>query len=137
MPPITIPSITGGQVERLAPGDRFTLAVQSGQTVTGGRLVELTADNECKMAAANSAKVVGVALHDADPAGEWKKVSVAAEGVWNLTAVGAINAGDPLAAAANGQVALHTPAAAAYTQYIGIAMAAIANGAQGPVKLRL
>lgn len=144
----TVASITGGQVERHAPGDRFTLAVKSGQTVRGGRLVEITGDEECQEAGATSIKVSGVAIHDADPAGEWKKVGVAAEGIWNLVASGAINAGDQLITDTAGRVktlpavdatnvgTLGTGATQTHA-IVGIAMAAIADTAAGPVKLRL
>ena len=134
--PLVIPSITGGQVERLAPGDRFTLALASGEKVAGGQLVELTGDFECQEAGDESEVCVGVALHDADADGEFKKVSVAAEGVWNLKDSGSgVSAGETVVCAASGEIkALDGDD---FNQAVGIALADIGAGATGPVKLRL
>jgi hypothetical protein len=138
-----IPAVTGGQVERKAPGDRITFTVKAGQTVRGGRLVELTADWEIQEAAANSLKVAGVALYDG-AAGA--KVTVASEGVWLLIASGAIAAGDDVKAGAAG-VAVTIPAADATSlatvtvgindsrRKVGRAMAAAIDTALCPVKL--
>lgn len=140
-----LPSIRGGVVEQFAPGDRITMTVKAGQSVSGGRLVEITANREIQHAASGSRKVLGVALYDG-AAGD--KVTVATEGVWLLLAKGAISAGDSLVASsdANGSVAAvaaidNTSAAtvatslAAVAAIIGKALEAIADGATGPVKL--
>lgn len=147
MSPVTIPAIAGGQVERY-PGGRTTFAVKSGQTVRGGRLVEITASMEVQEAGAASLKVVGIALHDADPAGEIKKVTVASVGIWNMVATGAVTAGDLLLAGAGGTVT--TVAATDATSLatlgtgltnakaiIGRAVEAISNAAAGAVLLQI
>lgn len=139
MSTVTIPSIRGGVVEKYLPGDRYTATVAAGQAATGARLVEgATGDRVCRTAQAGSLVVTGVALHDA-AAGE--KVTVATEGVWLLRASGAITAGGRVEAAANGEVrALQTVDAAGSKDpaaCVGYALAGIANGADGPVKLTL
>jgi hypothetical protein len=67
------------------------------------------------------------------------KVAIARDGVWNLTATGAIAAGDQVIAAANGTVSsLAAAGAATLTDInnaraiVGIALEAISNGQQGP-----
>jgi len=97
-----IPSTRGGQVERYAPGDRFTATVASAQTVTGGQVVEYaTGDRVVKTGVQGSLKVAGVALHDA-AAGE--AVTVATEGVWLLTASGSVSAGNLVEVDTGGKV---------------------------------
>lgn len=86
-------------VELYKPGDDETHVVKSGQSVTGKRLVEQTADFEVQHAGANSRKVVGAARYDA-AAGAY--VAVVSHGVVPLVASGTVAAGDPIAAAATG-----------------------------------
>jgi predicted RecA/RadA family phage recombinase len=127
-----IPSVRGGQVEKFSPGDRITCTVAAGQTVRGGRLVELTANRTVQEAGAGSLRVAGVAMYDGN-AGD--KISVACEGVWMLLAAGAIVAGDVLIAGAAGTVVAAGAAPDART-VIGRAFEAISNAATGPCKLR-
>jgi len=132
---VTIPSITGGQVERFAPGDRFTLSVAASTSVKGGQVVELTGDWTCQAAGAGSTAVAGVAMHDAGATGsEWTKVAVVTEGIWNLGASGAIAAGNAVVCAGSGKVA---PAGTGAGMIVGVAMAAIGATGVGPVKLKL
>lgn len=139
--PVTIPSITGGIVEYYA-GPTATFAVKTGQTVTGGDLVELTAAMEVQAAGAGSEKVVGVAMHDADPAGEIKKVTVWLKGaVLPLKANGAITAGDLVESAAAGDVSTVAASGGAYVQgeannyrqLVGLALESISNAATGKI----
>lgn len=124
--PTTIPSITGSVVER-HPGGRITVGVKSGQTVVGGNLVEITAAFEVQKAGADSLKVLGVATHDADPAGEVKKVTVAMSGVWDLTASGSVTAGDYVKAGAAG-VAVAIAADVDPRLAVGIALETVTTG---------
>ena len=83
------------------PGDTITFGVTA--AVSGGQLVEVgSADSTVAPAAAGSAKVVGVAGHDAG-VGDLVTVEVA-KAVHELTAAGAIARGDLLGAAADGAV---------------------------------
>jgi hypothetical protein len=150
MPAVVIPAITGGVVERYE-GDRITCAVKTGVTVRGGRLVELTGaatGHEVQEAGAVSLSVLGVALYDADPAGEIKKVTVATEGVYDLLAVGAINAGDQVFAGAAGTVTTVTAVdptnvgtlgtgMTATRAAIGTALDDIVDATVGPILLRI
>lgn len=80
----------------------------------------------------------GVARHAFDTSTMVDTVAVAKSGIWNLTAGGAIAAFDMLKAGANGTVV--TWVAGTDTDpraIVGIAQAAIASGATGPVELRL
>lgn len=139
MADVTIPSIRGGVTERYLPGDRYTATVAAGQTATGGRLlIGATGDRVVQTAGAGALNVVGVAMHDA-AAGE--KVTVAAEGVWLITASGTIAPGDRVEAAASGQVRVLTAVDTAGSfdprAVVGWAMADATNGNACPVKLRL
>lgn len=143
-----IPSLRGGVVEKFMPGDRVTFTVAAGQASTGGKLQKAAAGSlQCQDATAASLLVVGVALHDAAAT---EAVTVATEGVWLLKASGAINAGDRVKAASNGDVSSVAPdvtatptestieaALAAVQGVVGFAMADISGGALGPVKLTL
>lgn len=132
-------AVSGGVVERFgsgAPKVTMTLAA----AVTAGRLVEMTANRTVQHAGAASLKVVGVALQTGSAVGD--KLAVATGGIWDLTASGAVAAGDQVIAAANGQVSA-LPAAAAATiadinnarAIVGTALEAITNGNAGPVVL--
>lgn len=108
--------------------------------VTAGRLVEMTANRTVQHAGAASLKVVGVALQTGTTVGD--KIAVATGGIWNLTATGAIAAGDQLIAGAAGTA---TALAAAVANAIadinnaravfGNAVEAISNAAEGPCTL--
>jgi hypothetical protein len=125
--PLVVGSVRGGQVEHFEDPDRLTVTVQTGQSVTGGQLVELVTgqDRQVKAAGAASLRVMGVALHDA---AALTKVTVAGAGVWRLTASGAIQAGDALIAAATGKVAAAGATPDART-VIGFALKDAADGA--------
>ncbi len=110
-------------VPLFTPGSAVTYTAQS--DVIGGRLVEIVGDRAVAHAAADSAKVVGVAGFDA-AAGE--PVTVYSGGVQRPTAASAIDAGDRVSAAADGK------AATGDTNPIGIALAAAA--ADAPVQTK-
>lgn len=151
MADITVPSVTGGQVER-HPGGRLTCKVKAGVTILGGKLVELTGAAlgfEIQTGTALSNAVLGIAMMDGNGDVDGKKeITVATAGVWNLKAVGAINAGDKVACAANGDVQtvaanynvssppVDTQLEAQFAS-VGIAMEDIANAQVGAVLLRL
>jgi hypothetical protein len=130
--PINVPAIVGG-VQEAYSGERTTFA--TGADVEGGQLCEITGDMEVGPAGSASTACVGVAVHSASPTGEYKKVSVAAAGVWYLKADGAVNASDALVCAADGAVAAdNTPTAG--TQ-VGIALEAIDTGTLGRCMLTI
>ncbi len=136
-------AVTGGVTERFPSGKKRTMTCTA--AVTSGRLVEFTGNRTVALAAAASLKVYGVALQDYDGvAATGAKVAIARDGVWYLTATGAIAAGDQLIAGANGTVSTLAAAVGAVAAdinnaraVIGIALEAIANGQQGPVELGL
>lgn len=152
MADVTVPSVTGGVVER-HPGGRITCSVKAGESFSGGELVELTGAAtgfEVQVAGAESKSVLGVAMYDGDGDNANKdKVTVALAGVWDLKASGSINAGDLVIAAADGDVKAIDAFAATDTQavileqfndlaaVIGIALEDIANTATGAILLRL
>lgn len=127
----TLVSTRGGQVEQFSPADRITCTVAAGQTVRGGRLVELTGTRTVQEAGAGSNTVLGVAMYDG-AAGE--KISVATVGVWYLLAGGVITAGAALIAAAAGTVVV-AGAAPDARQVVARAWEAISNAATGPCRL--
>lgn len=85
---------------KFKPGQGVTFTASA--AVTGGRLVEVTGNRTVGPAAADSAKVVGVAGFDA-AIGE--SVTVYAGGVQRPTASGAIAVGAKVMAAAAGKIA--------------------------------
>lgn len=105
------------------PGAAVTFA--AGANVTGGRLAAVAGDRIAVHATADSAKVVGVFAHDAT---EGDNVAVYSGGVQRPLASGAINAGDRVAAAADGTVSTTG------TNKIGTALAAAADGALAQIK---
>lgn len=119
-------------IAKFYPGERKTFTVAAGQTVTGGQLVEATGDRICQPAAAASTKVVGVAERDASAA---QKTVVGSDGVYMVTASGAVAAGDIIAAAAAGQAA--AIGAGVFGAKIGRALTAAANGVQFELQLGL
>jgi predicted RecA/RadA family phage recombinase len=124
-----MPAQAGGIVEYFSPGDHITCT--AGGTITGGQLVELTGNRSVTVAGAASNAVLGVALHNA-VSGE--KVTVATDGVWPLTASGAIATGNRVISAAAGAVSA-AGAAPDARQVIGFALEAISGAATGRVKL--
>lgn len=138
-------ALVGGVVERFGTGaPKVTMA--SAAAITAGKLVEMTGDRTVQMAGAISQKVVGVAMQGCDAVAD--KIGVATGGVWNLVASGAISAGDLLVTDTAGRVKTMAAVdatnvgtlgtgATALRGLVGIALEAIADGASGPVKLRL
>lgn len=112
-----------------APGRNVSFVASA--AVTGGQLVEITGNMTVAPAAAASTKVIGVAERDA-VAGASLTVSLTGP-VWDLTAAGAIAAGDIVAAAAAGAVA--PIGAGTFGAKKGIALEAIANAGTGRVLL--
>lgn len=98
----------GQYLPKFKPGQTITYTVGgTGQTVTGGQLVEITGNRTVNTSAAESVKTVGVAGFDAK-SGE--KVTVHNGGVQKLVASAAITAGARVEAAATGRVAAGTTA---------------------------
>lgn len=110
-----------------APGRNVSFTASA--TITGGQLVEVTGNMTVGPAGAASTKVIGVAERDA-VSGASLTVSLTGP-VWDLTATGAIAAGDVLCAAAAGTVA--PIGANVFTTKKGIALEAIANAGTGRV----
>lgn len=130
---INIPGlIRGGQVEKYGEGDHITCTVAAAQSATGGRLVSAAAgDRIVQTSAAADNNTIGVAMHDAAAGG---KVTVAMDGVWMLTASGAISAGQLVIAGAAG-VVVQAGATPDARQIVGRAIADAANLALVPVSL--
>jgi hypothetical protein len=132
-------AVTGGVVERFGSGAvKITMTLAA--AVTAGRLVEMTANRTVQHAGAASLKVIGVALQTGSAVGD--KIAVATGGIWNLTASGAISAGDQLIAAATGKVSTLAAAGSATLTdinnaraVVGNAVEAIADTAEGPCAL--
>lgn len=127
-----MPNIEGGIVEFFeGSGEHRTYT--AGGSITGGQMVALNGNRQVIAAGAASTACAGVALHNA-ASGE--KLTVASDGVWPVTATGAIAAGDTLICAAAGTVA---PAGVApdARQVVGRAMEAIATGVAGRVQVAL
>lgn len=115
------------------PGTAITCTASA--AITGGQLVAVSGDGTVGPAAAGSAKVVGVAGHDAAANA---RVTVHPRGmVHESTASGAITAGDQVGAAASGAVASvaaasGTPDAAAVNaarSILGVALTTAADAA--------
>lgn len=138
-----------------------TFQVLSTSQVVAGTLVEYVTENsttKIQTAALTSVKVAGVAQDDAvgtsnpnasitygtgvtrqalDASTISDYVAVGKSGVWNLTAGGAVAAFDTVKAGANGTVVTWVSGTDSPAAKVGIAQAAIASGATGPVELRL
>lgn len=130
---INVPGlIRGGQVEKYGDGDTWSATVGSGQATTGGLLVEaMTGDRVVRTAQVGSFLCVGVAMWDG-AAGDM--VTIASEGVWFLTASGAIPAGSRVICGAAG-VAVVAGATPDARTVVGVALADGTNGNLVPVKL--
>lgn len=96
--------------------------------VIGGRCVEVTTSGSVAHAAADSAKFLGVAMSDAKTG---ESVTVSLDSIQRPVAAGAITAGAKVYTAADGKVS-----ATGTTNPIGIALTAVADGAQVEVKVR-
>ncbi|MGH8984917.1 MAG: capsid cement protein [Acidimicrobiia bacterium] len=128
-------AVSGGIVERYGKPAGVTMTTSA--AVTEGRLVEYTGNQRVAHAAAGSLKVAGVAAQTCSAAED--QVTVFHEGIFDLEATGAIAVGDYLEAAANGTVrplsVVDVAGSLSPKAIVGKALAAIANGAKGPVKL--
>lgn len=128
----------GGIVEFVLPGNNATMT--AGATITGGQVVKLSANRTVIPSAATAdTKVVGVALYNGATG---DAITVATDGVWPLTASGAIAAGDDVTAAAAGAVITLAATATATAadinnarNIIGMAWEAITGAATGRVKV--
>lgn len=131
--PLVVGSVVNGQIEKVADADRQTYTVGA-TPVVGGRLVEhAVGDRLCIPAAAASVRVAGLAMHDAAVG---QTVTIAAEGVWPITTVGAVVAGDRLVAGAAGTVSSAGAAPDART-LIGMAQKDAGGAALCDVRLML
>jgi hypothetical protein len=142
-------------------GNGQTFQVISTGAVTAGSVVEYVTEGgvtKIQAAGAGSVKVAGVATDDAvgtsapgndityatgvtrrayDTSTMVDTIAVSMEGVWNLTAGGAVAAFDLVKTGAAGTVVTWVTGTDNPSLIVGIAQAAIANGATGPVQLRL
>lgn len=99
--------------------------------ITKGQVVVVSGNMKVAPASAASAAVIGVAMFDAkggDP------VSVETEGLFSLTASGAITAGAQVESAADGKVATKGDTV---TKVIGIALNTASNGGEVFVKFSI
>lgn len=135
-------AVTGGIIERYAPGHP-KVTFKCAAAVTEGRLVEVTAAGKIQHAAAGSRKTIGLAMQTASAVDDEIAVQLFGD-VYELTAQGAIAAGDEVfpGAAGDGRVsvlaAAATPTAAEVNNgraIIGIALEAIADTAKGDVMM--
>jgi hypothetical protein len=142
-------------------GSPQTFQVLSSAAVRAGRLVEYVTESsttKVQEAGVTSLKVAGVAIDDAvgtstpgaditygtgvtrrayDTSTMVDTIGVSTCGVWNLVAGAAVAAFDVLKAGAAGTVVTWVSGTDSPAAIIGIAQAAISNGATGPVSLRL
>ena len=105
--------------------------LKASSDVKKGQVVVISDDMEVAPASAASAAVIGVAMFDAK-AGE--PVSVETEGLFRLTASGAITAGAQVESAAGGKVATKGDTV---TKVIGIALNTASNGGEVFVKFSI
>lgn len=126
-----MPNVTGGVVEHFPDNQPETYTVGA-TPVTGGMALEFSGNRLVIPSTAGSLKFAGIALHDG-AVGD--KVTVGFEGVYPLTAAGAIAAGDTLICGAAGTVAAAGAAPDART-VIGRALEAISNAAAGRCRVR-
>jgi predicted RecA/RadA family phage recombinase len=99
--------------------------------VKKGQVVVISGDMEVAPASAASAAVLGVAMFDAK---EGDPVSVETEGLFRLTASGAITAGAQVESAADGKVATKGDTV---TKVIGIALNTASDGGEVFVKFSI
>lgn len=126
-------AVSGQAVELFGSGSpQITMTTTA--AVTAGRLAEITGDRGIGPAGASSLKVLGVCKQTGSAVGD--KIDVATGGVWMIRASGAISAGDTVRAAAAGDVAA-IAADGDPRLVVGIALAAIANAAEGPILLKI
>lgn len=119
------------------PGE--ALVSTASAAITGGQLVAVSGSGTVATAGAGTASWLGVAAFDAVAN---DRVTIYTSGEQELTASGAITAGDVLVTAATGQVstiaAVTTPTAADVSStraIVGVALTTAATGAKVRVKL--
>lgn len=108
-------------------GGTAPLTLQASAAVVGGRLVEVTGNGTVGPAGAASTKAVGVAAYDQPTVGLKVDVWPLPGLVHEVTASGAIAAGDGIIAGAAGVVS--TIGAGTFQQLLGVALAAAADTA--------
>lgn len=106
---------------------RHTLTRAASADVVGGRLVQVSGNGTVATAAADSDRVLGVAMHDAKSG---QSVSVSLAGVQRPLAAGAITAGAKVYTDATGKAS-----ATGTNNPIGIALNTVADGAQVDVQM--
>lgn len=129
-----MPGTTGGIVEYASPGDHLTMTAAA--AITGGQMVSLSGNRTVIVATATLAvqvATIGVALFTA--ANGDTALTVATDGVWPLTASGAIVTGDALLPAAAGAVSAAGAAPDARI-IVGQALEAISGAALGRCKIQ-
>jgi predicted RecA/RadA family phage recombinase len=127
-------TVQGGIVEYVSPGDHLTMSAAA--TITGGQMVSLSGNRTVIVATATLAvqvATIGVALFNA-VSGD-TALTVATDGVFPLTASGAIVSGDSLLPAAAGAVSAAGAAPDARI-IVGQALEAISGAATGRCKLQ-
>ena len=103
--------------------------LKASEDVKKGQVVVISGDMIVAPSTEASAKVLGVAMFDAKAD---EPVSVETEGLFSMTASGAITAGDKVESAADGKVAK-----AAGTNAVGIAINSASNGGEVFVKFSI
>ncbi|RDI73306.1 hypothetical protein Gocc_2906 [Gaiella occulta] len=130
-------AVSDGVNPLYTPGAKVTMKVSA--AVTAGQLVEVSGSGTIGPAAANSRKVVGVALQTGSAANDLIAVQLLGY-IFKLKAAGAITAGDEVSAGAAGTVATQAAAAGATAadinnarSVIGVALENIADTVTGPI----
>lgn len=106
---------------------KLTITRTASADITGGKAVEVSGSKTVAHAVADSAKFLGIAMHDAK-SGE--PVSVSLGGVQRPVASGAIAAGAKVYTGANGVVT-----ATGANNPVGVALETVADGAQCEVHM--
>lgn len=107
---------------------------EAAAAISEGQVVELAGDRRVQPTAGASGKVVGVALTSGDAG---RKVAVVHRGIVEVTASGAIAAGDRVKAASDGKVAKFDASTDDVTTIVGIALKAAADGEKVEILLTL
>jgi len=105
--------------------------IKASADITKGQVVVVSGDMAVTPSSAASAAVIGVAMFDAKTN---EPVSVETEGLFSLTASGAITAGAQVESAAGGKVATK---GGTVTKVIGIALNTASNGGEVLVKFSI
>lgn len=105
--------------------------IKASADITKGQVVVVSGDMAVAPSSAASAAVIGVAMFDAKTN---EPVSVETEGLFSLTASGAITAGAQVESAAGGKVATK---GGTVTKVIGIALNTASNGGEVLVKFSI